>query len=539
MPSGGDDTGALPGFQAAVPAMSAEDALRASEARYRLLLEHAPVGMYVHDGQKVLLGNRAFAELMGANEPAELVGYPVMEIAHPDERPRLLERIRAVAAGLVATAGMDFRAVRLDGTLRHVRVMGTTCVYEGRPAVQVVIIDETERRAAELERDALAVQLLHAQRLEALGTLAGGVAHDFNNMLTVIVTNAELAKTGLPAEHESRSALDEVLVATTHASELVRSILAFSRKQPLERRSIQLVDAVQEAVRLLRPTMPSAISIHVEPATGDSSVVADPTQVHQVLMNLCTNAWHAIGKERAGEIRISVESVVLDEAGARAHPDLRAVRYVCIRVRDNGVGMDQATLARAFDPFFTTKETGRGTGLGLSVVHGILKGHGGAVMSSSKPGEGTELRLFFPADEPSVEPVAQQPRANPSPIRKRIMIVDDEPALRAVILRALSHAGFEATAHPSVSAALSALGAEPAAFDLLITDYNMAGGSGLDLARAVRAILPSVPIVLISGYLDDKLRAGAEELGLPTLLPKPFTIDELITTVNQALEHTT
>jgi PAS domain S-box-containing protein len=517
--------------------LRAEDALRESEARYRTLLEHAPVGMYVHDGAQIRFANRAFAALMGAAEPAALLGYPVIEIAHPEERARLRERLRAIAEGAVATPTVDFRAVALDGGIKHVRVMATTCRYEGQPAVQVVIIDETERRAAEVARAALEAQLLHAQRLDALGTLAGGVAHDFNNLLAVIQVNADLAKRGLAAGHASREALDDVLVATAHAGELVRGILAFSRKQPLARQPLHLTDSVQEAVRLVRTMLPPSIALVVVPGADDAWVLADPTQVQQVLVNLCTNAWHAIGGDRPGEIRIAIEAVHLDDAGARAHPELRAGRYVSITVRDDGAGMDADTLARAFDPFFTTKGTGHGTGLGLSVVHGIMRGHGGAVTASSGLERGTELRLYFPvsdADLPAIAAADDAPRGV-APRRARVLVVDDVPAMQSVILRALGHLALDGVAHGSVAAAMVALRGAPEAWDLLVTDFNMPGASGLDLAREVKTVRPDLPVILISGYLDDGVRAAALELGVRALLAKPFTIEELEAAVGAAL----
>jgi PAS domain S-box-containing protein len=514
----------------------AEEAVAASEARYRLLLEHAPVSIYVHDGQNVLFANRAFGSLMGAGNPTDLVGYPVARIAHPDEFAKLQARVRAVAAGQLVSPSMEFRAVRLDGGIVPVSVMATKCVYEERPAIQVVMIDETERLRAQSERQALEVQLRHAQRLDALGTLAGGTAHDFNNMLSVILASAEFARDELPPGHEAQHHLEELLMATERAAALVRGILAFSRKQPLDRAWVQLSEATREAVRLVRATLPSTITLEVEAAPTDSGVIADATQVHQVLMNLCTNAAHAMDKERPGHIRVRVETVEVGQAAARAHPDLGIGRYVCVSVRDNGVGMDPLTAARVFDPFFTTKAAGAGTGLGLSVVHGILRGHGGAVTVSSEPGHGTEFCAWFPAAEPPVAPEAKAPPApTPHSPGSHVLLVDDEVGVLSVTRRSLERLGLRVSAHATLQAALAALRGKPDAFDVIVTDHNMTDGTGLDLAQAARLLRPELPVILMSGFVDNVVSSGATDLAVRVVLNKPFSIAQLKSAIDEAL----
>ena len=517
----------------------AEEALRASEERYRRLLEHAPVAIYVHDGTNVVFANDAFAAIMGATSPQALIGYPVARIAHPDEVPRLLERVRAVEEGLLVSPRMAFRVMRLDGQVVSVLVMATKCLYEGRPAIQVVMVDETERLRAESEREALEVQLKQAQRLEALGTLASGIAHDFNNFLAVIMSNAELARSALPPEHESRGPIDDLLLATDRAAALVRSILAFGRERPLARVSMPLDALVHEAARLVRATLPSAVVLDVDAGASDACVLVDATQFHQVLLNLCTNAWHSMRSGTAGRIRIGTSTVVIDEPAARVHPDLGVGRYLCVSVRDNGSGMDAATAARVFDPFFTTKAPGAGSGLGLSVVHGIMRGHGGAVTVTSEPGVGTELRLYFPVAPVSVTPEARtSDSAGSLAAGRHALLADDERALLSVARRSLERLGLRVTAHSTLAGALAALREDAASYDLIVTDHNMSDGSGLDLVRAARELRADVPVVLMSGYLNEGVLRDAAELGVGVFLSKPFSVAQLTASVQQALEGT-
>ena len=534
----GEIYGVLTSARNVTETFRAEEALRASEARYRLLLETAPVALYVHDGQKVLFANRAFAELMGASDPAAMIGCAVTSIVHPDEVERVKERIRAVTeGGVIVSPPMDARVLRTDGRVVPVHVIATRCFFEAKPAIQVVMIDETARLAAQAERETLEAQLRHAQRLEALGTLAGGIAHDFNNMLAVIVSNAELATRDLPPEHASRKCLDEVFVATERAGALVKGILAFSRKQPLERTSVRLSKVVQEATRLLRATLPASVALEVEAdldADG-ASVVADVTQVYQALTNLCTNAWHSMRSDRPGRIRISIEAADVDEAAARAHPELSVGPYMCICVRDDGSGMDAATMARVFDPFFTTKAPGEGTGLGLSVVHGIMRGHGGAVTVSSEPTKGTEFRLYFPAVEaPVVSITPPVVRVAPPIVGAHVLLVDDESAVLSVLQRSLVMDGHRVTAHGTFRAAVAELEANAAAFDVIVTDYNMPDGSGLELARLAQRLRPELPTIIMSGYLDERVEAQALDVGVRVLLGKPFSTTELTAAIVKA-----
>jgi len=515
-------------------AMRAEEALRTSETRYRLLVEHAPVSVYVHDGQKVLFANRTFAALMGVADPEELVGFPLASIVHADDAAMVRRRVRDLEEGKVATPIILGRIVAKDGRHVPVEVMATRCVFADRPAFQVVAIDVSERQRAEMERAGLERQLRHAQRMDALGTLAGGIAHDFNNMLAVILSNTQLACAVLPAEHAAQASLSEVMVATRRAGDLVRRILSFSRNEPQRRALLRPADVVEEVVRLLNSTLPAAITIEVVVAGEPPDIFGDATQIHQALMNLCTNAWQSMVPGRRGHIRVSIEAVELDDAGARVHTDLTAGRYVCVSVQDDGSGIDAATLERIFDPFFTTKKIGEGTGLGLSVVHGVMKGHGGAVTVETEPGRGTTFRLYFPVDLRPETPTSSPPRSQSMPGGgRRVLLLDDEPALARGVKQLLKRLGYRVSVFDSAEAALEALRAGPEQFDLVLTDFNMRGHSGLEVARAVTALRKELPVLLVSGFLSDDVRRAAAEAGVRGLLSKPFSVEELSALVDE------
>ncbi len=536
--AGGEVYGVFTWARDMTESLRAEEALRGSEARYRLLLEHSPVSMFVHDGEKLLFANHAFGALMGAPNSEALIGYPVTKITHPDDLSKLAERIRAERDGKIVSPNASLRVCGLDGRTIPVQVLATKCVYEGRDAIQVVMTDETEAHRARAEREALETQLWHTQRLEALGTLAGGIAHDFNNMLAVIVMNAELARDDLDPPHPARPSIEEILAVAERAGSLVRGILAFSRKQPLARAPLRLAETVRDARRLLRATLPAAIGLSVEIGASDATVLADATQVHQALTNLCTNAWHAMVAERPGRISITVEATLVDATTVRAHPDLRIGSYVRVSVGDNASGMDAATVARAFDPFFTTKSVGSGTGLGLSVVHGIMQAHGGAVTVSSEPGVGSVFRLYFPVagglDDGAAASGAGAP---PSGGARHVLLVDDEAAVLAGTRRTLERQGFRVTARSSFDAGLTALEQAEGTYDVIVTDQNMPGGSGLELASAARRLQPGLPVILVSGYLDDTVRAKAADAGVRVLLSKPFSVGEVTAAIEQAISR--
>jgi len=409
--------------------------------------------------------------------------------------------------------------------------------------------DLTGRKKAEAHRNELEAQLRESHKMQAVGTMAGGIAHDFNNILSAILGNAELAKADCNPDAPAYESLVEIEKAGRRARDLVRQILTFSRNEPPRRTAVDLPEVLRDTQRLLRVTLPPAIELHLHTVSPLPAMLADPTQVEQALLNLCTNAIHAIGEARG---RVDVEA-------AMARPEQRLCErlnlqpgqtYVAITVRDNGPGMDATTLQRVFEPFFTTKPVGQGTGLGLAVVHGVMRTHEGAVDVHSMPGQGSRFTLYFPvapsahADEAdtsappqSKPPVAQAPAASPltdqSIRRRHVMYVDDDQALVFLVQRLLRRRGYEVSGFTDPHAAAEALRADPLRYDLLVTDYNMPGYCGVDLVREARTIRTDLPVALASGYITAEIEQAARAEGASALIHKPNDVEELCATVQR------
>jgi hypothetical protein len=393
------------------------------------------------------------------------------------------------------------------------------------------IVDISARRRAEEERTKLEEQLRQAQKMEAVGRLAGGVAHDFNNILGMIIGYTELARDEVTSTAIAKD-LDEALHAARRGKEIVDRILRFSRRQELELKPIDLGNAVEEATALLRATLPAAIEIQSSIPAHLPRVPADATSVHQVILNLVTNAAHAM--PRGGRVQIAIESFYVRDHFARSHPTLSEGIHLKLSVQDHGVGMDETTSALALEPFFTTKSAGDGSGLGLSIVHGIIQDHHGAMWIDSVLGQGTTVHCVLPiAGNVDIEA-----SAGPAPDRghgERVLLVDDEPALARVGARRIEKLGYEATSHTDPITALEALRAAPDDFDLLITDLSMPRLNGMDLARAASAIRPQLPILLLTGFMEDLTPELLAEAGVTEALLKPLDQHELAAAMQRVL----
>lgn len=403
--------------------------------------------------------------------------------------------------------------------------------------------DLTARKQAEAQRSELEVQLRESHKMQAVGTMAGGIAHDFNNILGAILGNVALAQADTAADSPALVCLQEIDKAGRRARDLVRQILTFSRNEPPHRSAVQLAEVVRDTERLLRVTLPPAVALRMDLPPHLPPVLADPTQVEQALLNLCTNAVHALGSGK-GQIEVHAQAT---------HPDRRQCKrlglapglYVALSVRDNGPGMDGATLQRIFEPFFTTKPVGQGTGLGLAVVHGVMRTHGGAVDVHSSPGQGSCFTLYFPqATVASVHQdgasaatasAAQAPVPPPTaPKRRRhVMYVDDDQALVFLVQRLLRRRGYEVSGYTDPLEASAALRAHPQAYDLVVTDYNMPGFCGVDLVREARLIRPDLPVALASGYVTTEIEQAALAEGAKALIHKPNDVEELCATVQR------
>ncbi len=501
--------------------------LRESEERYHKMLLFSPDAHFVHVDGLTTFVNEAFCRLMGATEPAQLLGRPALEAVHPDYREPMRERQQKTLNDQPVPP-FEMKLIRLDGISVDVEVASIAFDFCGHKEIQVLARDITERK----RRDA---QLLQAQKMEALGQFSGGIAHDFNNILSAIVGYTQLAQLVLKGNPEVRGHLGAVLKSAHRATDLVRQILTFSRQQPEERQTIDLRPIMTESIELLRATIPSGIEFDTSVATDAPTVFANAGQIQQVLMNLGTNAWHAM-KDFSGRLQVKLERCVVDAAHAATQPRLRPGVYARISVSDTGSGMDPATLRRIFEPFFTTKLPGEGTGLGLAVVHGIMDSHDGAVTVYSQPGEGSIFHLYFPSHA-GVTMAAAVAEEGPMPRGdgERILVVDDEELLTQLGQKALVDLGYivEVTTRPA--AALAMVRAAPQRFALVLTDQAMPGMTGILLASQLRQIRPGLPIILMTGYSVSLTPEVLETAGVRQLLLKPINLHSLGTAVHAAL----
>ncbi|HSR10887.1 MAG TPA: ATP-binding protein, partial [Thermodesulfobacteriota bacterium] len=393
-----------------------------------------------------------------------------------------------------------------------------------------------DRKRTEEEKALLQSQLQQAQKMEAIGTLAGGIAHDFNNILSAILGYAELAGLDLPEASRARQNLRQAIRAGHRAKDLVKQILTFSRQGKEERRPLDIGAIVKEELRFLRASLPSTIEIGQEMEDDLGTLSADPTQIHQILMNLCTNAAQAIG-EQGGRIGVSLSNCALEERHQAIAAGVEPGSYVRLRVTDTGQGMTPEIMKRIFDPYFTTKEVGKGTGLGLAVVHGIVKSYGGAISVASEPGRGSTFDVYLPRIDGRGEIGAdQRGEDRPAAEDEHILVVDDEQMLAEVLQEMLSTLGYRTSARTSSIEALELIRARPDQFDLVITDMTMPNMTGDKLAARMLEIRPGLPIIMCTGYSEYMDKQKAEGLGIRELLLKPLVMNELARAVRRALD---
>ena len=526
-----------------------ELALAKSRDRYVELYEFAPVGYLTlsTDGMIVEV-NLTGVTLLG-KERRILLQNRFAQLVIAADRDRWIRHFMNVKQG-DGQRSVELSLQRGDGTVLEARL---ECVRaEGSaPVVRIALSDISRRKQAETARVLLESQLRESQKMEALGTLAGGVAHDFNNALAAIMGNLELARQDVGPGHAALESLEEIDKASRRAKALVQQILAFGRRQTTQRKVIPLAPIVMESARLLRAALPAATSLKVECAADAPAVLADAGQIEQVVLNLCNNAWYAIrGQVLPGTIEVRLEACQREPDATSdsesAYDPLGALqpgRYACLSVRDNGAGMDAATQGHLFEPFFTTKPEDEGTGLGLSVVHGIVRTHHGVIQVESQFGAGTVFRIYFPeADSPAsliVAPVQESVRSRDAtePALQgdgaHVLYIDDDLAIVSLMKRLLQRKGYCVGGYTDPNEALAAARAEPGRFDLVVTDYNMPGMSGLEVARALREIRADLPVVLASGNMTEELRVQAPGAGVSELILKSDSVKALCEAIDR------
>lgn len=396
-------------------------------------------------------------------------------------------------------------------------------------------LDITKRKKAEKEKMELELQLGQKQKMEAIGTLAGGIAHDFNNILAGIQGYVELALDDLSQDSPIRDNMEQVMSCTNRATKLVKQILTFSRKDQQERQKepVQISSIVKEGLGMLRSSLPATIKICRNIQSESGVVMADPTQIHQVLVNLCTNASHAM-RDKGGRLEVGLADVDLESETGIGDEHLEPGRYVKLSVSDSGCGMEKDVLERIFEPFFTTKNVNEGTGLGLSVVHGIIKSHDGAIAVSSTPGEGTTFDIFLPNIESCQ---AREPQSSESAGKKDvILLVDDEEMMVDVIRQLLERLGYAVVGKTSSIDALEAFQAEPDKFDLVITDQVMPNMTGTELSKNLISVRPDIPVILCSGYPERVIPEELKSIGIKEFIMKPVSRQEIAEVIQRVLD---
>ncbi|MBU1984098.1 PAS domain S-box protein [bacterium] len=522
----------------------AESALRTSLIHLSNAMRLAKMGYWEYDVLKNFFTFsdefyalfRTTAEEQGGYtmSPADYAG----RFVYPEDLPVVADETRKA----IETTDPNFfrqlehRIIYADGKTGHIAVRFQIVKdREGRTIrTYGMNQDITERKQAEQEKERLESQLRQAQKMEAIGTLAGGIAHDFNNILVPILIYTEMTCRSLPAESPNREDLEHVIQAANRAKDLVRQILTFSRQAEQERMPVGFQFVVKEALKLMRASLPTTIGIEEHIDVNCPEVLADPSQLHQVLMNLCTNAAHAL-RDEGGILEVRLEPVEVDETLRQKLPRLLPGTHVCLTIRDSGKGMDSRTLERIFEPFFTTKAPGEGTGLGLSMVHGIITGHGGEIAAESTPYKGSTFRVYLPiAKATSPRPPATASQTSQG--SERILLVDDDPEIARAAERALQQSGYRVTTFTSSPEALDAFRAQPAEFDLVITDQTMPHLTGDRLVKELLAIRPDLPIVLTTGYSETVTVDNYRKLGVREFAMKPLISSELNSAVRRALD---
>jgi len=510
--------------------MLTEKALKESEENYREIFNATNEAIFIHDSATgvILDVNQTMLDMYGYTYD-EALNLAITDLSS-NEPPYTQEEAIGFVKGAVAHGPQlfDWRARRKNGELFWVEVALKSTEIGGFGRVLAVVRDISDRKEIEGE-------LRQAQKIEAIGTLAGGVAHDFNNILTAIFGNTELAL--MMAENDPRMSelLEGVLTAGKRARNLVTQILTFGRRTEQEKQALQFSIVIKEALKLLRSTIPTTIEIK-ESIQSHEKALADPTQIHQIVMNLCTNAYHSM-RETGGVLAVSLKEVDLtknDYPSAEIEPG----RYLRLEVSDTGQGMDALTKEKIFEPYFTTREAGGGTGLGLAVVHGIVKGHNGHISVYSEPGQGSTFHVYLPITKmESAKSAERTVEGRPQGGTERIIVIDDEEVIVKYIRTALAKYGYRITAYTNGLQALQDFAKRPGDFDLVITDMTMPYMTGRELAQKLLELKPDLPIILCTGYSELINKEKAKAMGIADYLQKPVPTNSLLKTIRNVLDH--
>jgi PAS domain S-box-containing protein len=504
----------------------AEAELKKSEARMRMIIDASPIGIRIVQEGRYVYVNPAFVKLFGYDNSEEILGLPVEALFAPEHRELVRQGVGSSSVG----KGRYYEAsgIKKNGQPVEVAAWGILIDYEGSPARLGFLVDITESKS-------LRAQLVQAQKMEAIGTLAGGIAHDFNNLLTVILGYSELLLAEKNEEEPGHEDLQKIHISAGRGADLVQRLLTFSRKTDTKPRPLNLNKEIEQVSNLLARALPKMIQIELALADKLAIVNADPTQVEQVIMNLAVNAKDAMPD--GGKIVIGTRNIVLDEAYCAIHLKAKPGPHVLLSVSDTGHGIDKESLEHIFEPFYTTKASGKGTGLGLAVVYGIVHHHGGHIGCYSEPGQGTTFRIYFPVlgmDE--TEETSAQDKPWPPGGSETILLVDDEKFVRDLGQRILQRAGYKVLVASNGKEALDLYGTEQSTISLVILDLIMPDMGGKECFENLLNIDPQAKVILSSGYASGGTATLAEQLGAGGFVGKPYDTKKFLQTVRDVLD---
>jgi signal transduction histidine kinase/ActR/RegA family two-component response regulator len=502
----------------------AREQVNRNRADYLTLVESSPYPVYVRKGDQLLYTNHRMLKLLGLDTYHDITGTLLQEHIEVLEQTDLPASINV---SLHSSIGPHYVERELKVVLPHkagqqaiLHTMGLDVDFEDESARLVFCEDVTDKLRFEQ-------QLRRSERLQALGTLAGGIAHDFNNILFAIQGYTEMTRGELPRSSPVQTYMEEVLGACQRAADLIKQILSFARREERKTQPLKIAPVIKEALRLLRASLPTTVAFAIDMDTSalEATVTADPTGIHQIVMNMCTNASHAM--PGGGELTVNLTLADVSEQQALRNPDLEPGNYVLLQVGDTGTGIAPNHLDHIFEPFFTTKAQGEGTGMGLSVVHGIVAGYGGAITVQTELGRGTTFNIYFPLVGGAAESRAHANVRTTLMGRGRVLIVDDEPVILDLLKQMLTSLGYEPVARMDGQEALEVISADPSGFSAVVTDQTMPKLTGLELARAMAEFAPDVPVIILTGYNASLLAEGWKGTSVKLVLHKPVLLQDL------------
>jgi len=504
----------------------AEITLRESEEKFRNFTEQSFVGFYIIQDGLFKYVNPKFADIFGYTVDECIDNMHFHQLVHPDDFALVQEQVRRREEKEIRAVQYTFRGIKKTGETIHVEIHGSSLLFKGRLAAIGTMLDIT--RELEIKK-----QLAQSQKMESIGTLAGGIAHDFNNILYPIIGFAEMLTEDLPngsSEHESAQ---EIFNAGKRGGELVKQILAFSRQSDHKKQPIRIQNVLREVLKLTRSSIPIDIELHQDIQQDCGLVLAEETQLHQIAMNLITNAYHAV-ERTSGKILVQLKEIMLDNDELQGSP-LQPGQYVMFSVSDDGIGIPRNVMNKIFEPYFTTKEKGKGTGLGLAVVYGIVKEHKGDIKVYSEEGKGTTFKVYLPLMKESTEAAVNDQGLNLQTGTENLLLVDDEESVVRLEKQMLERLGYNVVIQSNSLAALETFKANPYGYDLVITDMTMPNMTGDQLAKELISIRHDIPVIICTGFSERINKEKAESYGIKGFLMKPVVKSDMAAMVRNVL----